>query len=192
MYGQYGDIILVHGDNLLSEAIQNLTQSFFSHAALYTEPGKIAEMTRLGFQYRDNHYLGGARPYIVMRHRLLFPDNPKALHYIAKIKNCISFFIKNPPRYNYFEILNQALSLLVHRNGQLVINGDNYVSLNMLISASERLICSALIDTVYEWAGIDLFPGRIPRHTTPADIYNLSRQNPPTLLKVYSSPGMEK
>ncbi|MFZ5650192.1 MAG: hypothetical protein ACOY4I_05005 [Bacillota bacterium] len=149
-------------------------------------------MTRLGFQYRDNHYLEGARPYIVLRHRLLFPGSFKAHSYVEKMRSCISVFIKKPPRYDFFEILNQALTFLVHRGDQLTINGDSYISFNMLLSVSERLICSALIDSVYETAGIDLFPGRIPRHTTPADIYKLSQQNPPHLLKVYSSPGVEK
>lgn len=192
MCGQYGDIMLVHGDNLLSEAIQNLTQSFFSHAVLCTKPGKIAEMTRFGFQYRDNHYLDGIRPYIVLRHRLLFPGSHKAHSYVAKMESCISGFIKDPPRYDFFEILNQALALLVHRRDRLIINGDDYISFNMLLSAGERLICSALVDTVYEAAGIDLFPGRVPRHTTPADIYNLSLQNPSPLVEIYRSPGLKK
>lgn len=192
MWGQYGDIMLVHGDNLLSEAIQGLTHSFFSHAVICTEPGKIAEMTRFGFQYRDNHYLDGIRPYIVLRHRLLFPGSIKACSYIVKMKSCISGFIKNPPRYDFFEILKQALTLLVHRGDRMVINGDDYISFNMLLLAGERLICSALVDTVYESAGIDLFPGRLPRHTTPADIYNLSQQNPAPLVEIYRSPGLKK
>lgn len=190
MWGQYGDIILVHGDNLLSEVIQNLTQSFFSHAALCTEPGKIAEMTRYGFEYRDNHYHNGTRPYILLRHRMLFPQSGKAPFFMAKMEKCIAGFIKNPPQYDYFEILNQALKLLVNRGDQMIINGDNYISFSQLLLASERLICSALIDTIYESAGIDLFPDRLPRHTTPADIYHLSRGNPAPLLEVFRSPGI--
>ncbi|MFZ5647716.1 MAG: hypothetical protein ACOY30_08890 [Bacillota bacterium] len=149
-------------------------------------------MTRYGFQHLDNHYLNGSRPFIVLRHRLLFPGKPKANYYIAKMVNCIEGLIKNPPKYDYFEIMNQALKLILYREEQLVMNGDNYISFNLLLSVSEKLICSALIDTVYEEAGIDLFPGRVPRHTTPADIYMLSEQRPAPLLVIYRSPEFKK
>lgn len=191
MLGKYGDIILVHGDNLLSDIIQNLTDSFFAHAALCTEPGKIAEMNRFGFQYRDNHYLSGSRPFIVLRHFLLFPNNRRSLYHIKLIRNCIENYRRNPPRYDYFEILNQALKLILSRGDHLTRDGEPYISSNLLYAASERLICSALIDTVYEAAGIDLFPGRSPKHTTPADIASLSTGPKPILIEVYRTPGVK-
>lgn len=190
MLFQYGDIILVHGENLISEAIQNMTHSFFSHAALCTEQGKIAEMTRYGFKCHDNHYLSGSRPYVVLRHRWLAPQNPRKSFYINKIKDCMEKFRKSPPKYDYFEILNQALKLALTRDTLLNRNGEAYISVNLLLLAGERLICSALIDTVYDLAGIDLFPGRKSRHTTPADIASLSTGVKPVLLEVFKTPGI--
>jgi len=192
MMFQYGDIILVHGDNLVSEAIQHLTQCFFSHAALCTEPGKIAEMTRFGFKYRDNHYLSGSRPYVVLRHQWLFQQNPRKFYFLKKIKNTIEKFRKNPPKYDYFEILMQALKLILSREEHLTKNGERYVSIGLLMAVSERLICSALVDTVYELAGIDLFPNRVSKHTTPADIASLATAGNQVLLEVYRSPGVKR
>lgn len=187
MMQQYGDIILVHGDNIISEAIQHLTQSFFSHAALCTEPGKVAEMTRFGFKYQDNHYLGGSRPYVVLRHRWLFPYKPVRLKYLYRLKAVIESFRRNPPKYDYFEILNQALKLILSREEQLARIGDPYVPISLLIQVSERLVCSALVDTVYESAGIDLFPGRVSKHTTPADLAFLAAGPRPALVEVFRS-----
>lgn len=191
MLFQYGDIILVHGENLVSEAIQNMTHSFFSHAALCAEQGIIAEMTRYGFKYHDNHYLSGSRPYVVLRHRWLAPQTHRKSFYINKIKECIEKFRKAPPKYDYFEILSQALKLALTRDTLLNRNGEAYISVNLLLLAGERLICSALIDTVYDLAGIDLFPGRKSRHTTPAELASLSTGDSPVLLEVYRSPGID-
>lgn len=187
MHFQYGDIILVHGDNLISEAIQNLTQSFFSHAALCTEHGKIAEMTRYGFRYWDNHYLSGTRQYVVLRHRWLMPMSPRRFHYINRIKNRIERYRKSPPKYDYFEILGQAMKLILSREDIPIRGGEKYVPVNLLFMVSERLICSALVDAVYESAGIDLFPDRLSKHTTPADIASLSAGYNPVLLEVFKS-----
>lgn len=191
MFGQYGDIILVHGDNIISEAIQNLTHSFFSHAVLCTEPGKIAEMTRYGFRHWDNYYLTDPRPFIVLRHRILFPENPRAHYYIKNIKNCINNYIKNPPKYDYFEVLNQAIKLILSRGEDLVRDGETYIPFSVLLLASERLICSAMVDSVYEAAGIELFPNRVSKHTTPADIASLSTGKKPALLEVFRSPDFK-
>lgn len=186
---QYGDIILIHGDNLISGAIQNLTQSFFSHAALCTEPGNIAEMTRFGFKYQENHYLSGSRPFVVLRHRWLFPPNPGRFFHLARIIGAVEEYRRKPPKYDFFEILNQALSLIMTREETLTREGVPFIPVNLLLVASERLICSALVDAVYEAAGIDLFPSLAPRHTTPADIASLSAGSYPVLLEVYRSPG---
>lgn len=192
MCGQYGDIILVHGDNLISGIIQNLTNSFFAHAALCAEFGKVAEMTRFGFAYHDNQYLSGTRPLVVLRHFLLFPGNQRAPYHLRLIRDCIENYRKNPPRYDYFEILGQALKLVLSRGDQPSGDGEEYISTKLLLAASERLICSALVDSVYEAAGIDLFPGRKSRHTTPADIASLASGPNPTLIEVYRTPGIEK
>ncbi len=187
MFFQYGDIILVHGDNLISEAIQDLTRSFFSHAALCTDPGKIAEMTRYGFRYWDNHYVSGSRPYVILRHRRLFPPSPVRLYYLNRMRGCIETFRKQPPKYDYFEILCQALKLILSKGSHPARGGDQFVSINLLMAISEKLICSALVDSVYERSGIDLFPGRASKHTTPADISSLSTGDNPALLVIYKN-----
>jgi len=192
MWGQHGDIILVHGDNLLSEAIEYLTRSYFSHSALCAEPGKIVEMTVYGFQYRDNYYISDTRPYIVLRHKSFFPQNYMYPLYIKRIRLSIEKFKKNPPRYDYWEILSQALKIIFSRNKLLKNEGESFISLNILLAVSEKLICSALIDSIYEEAGIDLFPKRIPKHTTPADIASLATGKKPKLLVIYKSPAYKK
>ncbi|MFZ5597092.1 MAG: hypothetical protein ACOY31_08790 [Bacillota bacterium] len=75
------------------------------------------------------------------------------------------------------------------RGDQIVKNGETYIPFSLLLLAGERLICSALVDTVYERAGIDLFPGRKARHTTPADIARLATGSDPSLLEIYRSPN---
>lgn len=188
MWGQYGDIILVHGENLISKTIQSLTDSFFAHAALCTEPGKIAEMDRFGFQHRDNHYTSGPRPFVVLRHRFLIPGNIKAPYYISKMRSCIEGFTKNPPKYDYFQILNIAIKLILSRDEHFMRGDEPYIPYNLLLLASERLICSAMVDTVFFEAGIDLFPGRESKAITPADIASLAYGINPVLFEVYRTP----
>ncbi|MFZ5645167.1 MAG: hypothetical protein ACOY46_16450 [Bacillota bacterium] len=188
MWGQYGDIILVHGENLISKMIQNISHSFFSHAVLCTNPGKIAEMNRFGFQHWDNHYISGTRPFVVLRHRFLFPGNIKAPYYINKMRNCIEGFTNNPPKYDYFEIMNLAIKLILSRDEHFLRGEEPYISYNLLLLTSERLICSAMVDTVYLEAGIDLFPGRESKATTPADLAALAYGKNPVLFEVYRTP----
>lgn len=184
---QYGDILLVHGDNLISQTIQHLTNSYYSHAAICADPGQIAEMTRWGFEVHQNHYLSGSRPYIILRHRWLFTQNIRKLYYLNMMKYCIEKFRRTPPKYDFFEILNQAVKLILNREESLQKEWEDGIPVNVLMAVGERLICSALIDQVYESAGIDLFPGRVSKHTTPADIASLSSGNNPVLLAVYKS-----
>ncbi|MCL5058503.1 MAG: hypothetical protein M1130_11070 [Actinobacteria bacterium] len=191
MWGQYGDILLVHGDNLLSQTIQGLTHSFFSHAAICTEPGKIAEMNRFGFQHYDNHYLNGPRPFAVFRHRLLWPGNFKTPYHIGKMKVCIQNFINYPPAYDFFKILDLAMKLLLTREDILFRDGEPHIPFNLLMAAGERLICSAMVDTVYYQADIDLFPGRGSRDITPAELASLAYGKNPELFEVYKYWGQK-
>lgn len=189
MYSQYGDIILVHGENFFSNIIQNLTGSKFSHAALCAETGKIAEMTRYGFQYQDNHYLSNIRPFVVLRHKCLFPGSNKRELFMRRMKNCIEKFCIEPPMYDFYELLNQALKLILIWGDAFLRDGETFVSQNKLLAATERLICSALVDEVYEKSGLDLFPNKKTKHTTPADIAMLATVKNPSLLEVYRSPN---
>lgn len=187
MWGQYGDIILVHGDNLLSQTIQGLTHSFFSHAVLCTDPGKIAEMNRFGFQHYENHIASGSRPFVVLRHRLLFPGNFKAPYYISKMKLCIQDFISNPPKYDFFKILDLAIKMILTREDMYFRNGEPYIPFNVLMAATEKLICSSMVDSVYFKAGIDLFPGAGSRDIIPADLAYLAYGENPVLFEVHRS-----
>ncbi|HBV96073.1 MAG: hypothetical protein JL50_05535 [Peptococcaceae bacterium BICA1-7] len=188
MWGQYGDIMLVHGDNLISQTIQELTHSFFSHAAIVTEPGKIAEMNRFGFQHYDNHYRQGPRPFVIYRHRLLLPGSFKTPYYIGRMRVCIQDFVNNPPAYDFFKILDLALKFILTRD-DLIRDGEPHIPVSLLMAAGERLICSALVDTVYYQAGIDLFPGRGSKDITPAELASLAEGKNPQLYMVYKSPG---
>lgn len=45
-----------------------------------------------------------------------------------------------------------------------------------MVASSERLICSQLVELVYERAGVDLFPGSWPGDCTPGDLWNLLKK----------------
>ncbi|GBF34526.1 hypothetical protein DCCM_3645 [Desulfocucumis palustris] len=171
---QYGDVILAHGDNIFSEAIQNFTGSFYSHAAMCVNNGKVIEMLHDGFNYNNNGYINGARAFMVIRHRrLYYSPYPEIQRLIIKMRNYVEFLRKNPPKYDYFEIIRQAVELLKSKGNVFFRNGEDF-SVSELMETGRRLICSALIDSVYEKTGIDLFPGREPYSITPADIAELA------------------
>ncbi|MCL6612468.1 MAG: hypothetical protein K6T66_13080 [Peptococcaceae bacterium] len=86
----------------------------------------------------------------------------------------------------------QAVKIILNREDHLAGDGEHYIPFSLLMAVSERLICSALVDAVYYSAGIDLFPNRVSKHTTPADIASLAIGHNPVLLEVYRSPGIEK
>ncbi|MGQ9557727.1 MAG: hypothetical protein ACUVTU_07210 [Desulfurispora sp.] len=180
----YGDIILIHGDNAIAGAIKNLTDSFFSHAALCTEKNMVAEMLHDGFKYHSNRYWRGQQAYIVLRHKQLIYSPPPAAYAIRqKMRQVIEQYRQHPPRYDYFEILRLAVKLLKEKGQQMFRGGQYYFTEKELLEIGQRLICSAMVDTVYEKAGIDLFPGRIPRDVTPADLASLARE-PGNVLEI--------
>jgi hypothetical protein len=185
MVFQYGDVILAHGDNLYSDAIQGFTGSFFTHAAMCVEEGKIIEMLYDGFHYKDNSFIGGNRAFMVIRHKCLYlSPQPAVQNVLIRMKKCVAILQQNPPKYDYFEIARQAVKLLKKKGQHLFRDGEDYYSLSELMEAGRRLICSALIDSVYEKAGIDLFPGREPFSTTPADIAALAAGANPTFFVI--------
>lgn len=182
---QYGDVILVHGDNILSEMIQGLTDSFYSHAAMCVDPGKIVEMMKDGLHYTDNIYYNGSKAFIVLRHKYMYYSPPYTTkRIIAKMKAYITMLQHNPPKYDYFELIKQASKLIAAKGKDLFRENERYYSLNDLLDAGERLICSALIDLVYEHVGLDLFPGRPPFSTTPADLASLASGGNPAFIVV--------
>lgn len=183
---QYGDIILVHGDNLLSDAIQTLTDSFYSHAALVVEDNHIVEMNRYGFGRYRNHYLEGHKAFVILRHKILLNrTHPQAVEALTAMRKRVSEMKEKPPQYDFFEIISQASQLLLKKGIGIFRDGENYFTLNVLLDASEKLICSALVDQVYEYAGIDLFPGKSHRGITPADLMSLTGGSDPQLLVIY-------
>jgi hypothetical protein len=182
---QYGDVILVHGDNIYSGTIQNLTGSFFAHAAMCVEQGKVIEMLYDGFHYHENGYIGGSRAFMVIRNKYLYFSPPVVVqNTTARMKKYVDLLRQNPPKYDYFEIIRQAVLLLKKKGQHLLRNSEDYYSLRELMETGRRLICSALIDSVYENAGLDLFPDREPYSTTPADIAALASLTNPTFVVV--------
>ncbi len=182
---QYGDVILAHGDNLYSDAIQGFTGSFFTHAAMCVEEGKVIEMLFDGFHYKDNSYIGGHRACMVIRHKYLYlSPRPVVQNVLIRMKKYVAMLQQNPPKYDYFEIARQAVKLLKKKGQHFLRDGEDYYSLSELMEAGRKLICSALIDSVYEKAGIDLFPNREPFSTTPADIAALTVGANPTFLVI--------
>lgn len=181
---QYGDVILVHGENLFSEGIQSLTGSFYSHAAMCIDEGKIIQMMRGGLDIGNNTYISGSRAFIVLRHKYLYySDVLKIKRVLTNMKAYVMKLQENPPKYDYFELVKQAVHL-IKTKGKSFTRDNHTLILNSLLDAGDRLICSALIDSIYEHVGLDLFPKHPPFSTTPADLAYLASGNDPTFLVV--------
>lgn len=171
---QYGDVILVHGDDPFSQLVQLVTQSYWTHTMLALEPGNFAQMGPHGFVY------GRAslnRPYAVLRHKkLLDPNLPEARQILIRMHQAIQELKVNPPRFDYGNLFGLGVKLIGQRMG---------------IFITERrvgpFICSALIDYVYEKAGIDLRPDKDPRETIPANLAELAFGNDPVFKVIYDS-----
>lgn len=174
MLTQFGDVILIHGNNPISYLIQLITKSYWSHSALALDPGWVAEMGAFGFNIRP---LTFDHPFVVLRHRdLMNPYTPYARKVLSRMRNVIKRIEASPPQFDYLEMFRLGLKLIKKR-------------LMAAITREEigAFFCSALIDYVYEQSGIDLFPERQPDDTTPANLEELASGENPVFVLVYSN-----
>ena len=93
-----------------------------------------------------------------------------------RMRNVIKRIEAAPPEFDYPKMFWLGLKLIKKR----------------LIAALAKeeigaFFCSALVDYVYEQSGIDLFPGRRPDDTTPANLEELASGENPVFVLVYSN-----
>lgn len=171
---QYGDVLLTHGENIGAGLIQNFTHCFYNHAAMCVDNGNIVEMRVNGFYYGPNPYFKGSNSFMLIRHiHMCKAPIWKIQRTINTMQKEIHLLRKSPPRYDFFEILKQAMMIL-RRNNPFLREKVQYFNQVELMEMGRRLICSALIDSIYEKSGIDLFPEKEPYSTTPADLAQLA------------------
>lgn len=173
---QYGDIILVQGDDPLSKMIKSLTRSNWSHTLLAVGGGQFAQMGSLGFTIGPQSM---NRPFAILRHKeLMNPYSTKTRGYMNNMNQVIEQLRVRPPRFDFIKLIILGVKLL----GQ-----------NMQASVSsvhpEAFVCSGLVDYVYERAGLDLLPNKDPKNTTPANLAALAFGQDPVFTLVYSSIG---
>lgn len=172
---QCGDIILVHGEHVFSELIQNVTDSFYSHAALCVDEENIVEMLRYGLVYGPNRFPSGKSAYVVLRHKkFIYSSRAQVRELTNKMSACIDKVRSAPPKYDFVEIIRLGMALIGKKGKDLFRSRKGY-SQEQLLQLGESLICSALVDKIYQCAGIDLLPEKEgPRSTTPADLAGLA------------------
>lgn len=187
MVFQCGDIILVHGEHVFSELIQNVTDSFYSHAALCVDEKDIVEMLRYGLVYGPNRFVKGKSAYVVLRHKnFIHSSRAQVRELTNKMAGCIEEIRSAPPKYDFMEIIRLGM-VLIGKKGKNLFRGAKGYSQEQLLQVGESLICSALVDKLYQCSGIDLLPDKAgPRSTTPADLAGLTRGDKAQLEVVQS------
>jgi hypothetical protein len=171
---QLGDVVLLHGAEPLSYIIEYLTNSYWSHAMVALENGLFAEMGPLGL---IEGKLEPGMPYLVLRHRdLLSPNTPRAQELLGKIRQVVDSLKSQRPRFDYASMLRLGVNL-IRKKMRASVLGEEIGS----------FVCSALIDFVYQQAGLDLLPGREAADTTPANLEELAFGDEPVFQVVYDS-----
>jgi len=172
---QYGDVILVHGDDPLSKIIRALTGSYWSHTLLALEFGEFAQMGSIGFTTGRQSL---NRPYAILRHKeLMNPYSLKAQEYFFNMQGVVGKLKANPPMFDYFNLIGLGIKLIAQK----------MLSVSVLSQTTGPFVCSALIDYVYKQSGINLRPGKDPRDTTPANLADLAFGKEAVFKVIYSS-----
>lgn len=171
---QFGDVVLVHGEEFLSNLIRVVTRSYWSHAMLALEGGWFAQMGQSGFTISR---VPLNRPIAVLRHpSLLNPYTREAQQILNQIRATIDYLRKNPPQFDYYNLFRLGVKLI-----------QEQMAVSVAGKKMGPFVCSALVDYVYEQAGIDLQPDQDPRDTTPANLAELAFGDNPVFKVVYAS-----
>lgn len=175
---QYGDVILVHGNEPISYFIEFLTRSYWSHAMFALEDGSFAQMGPFGLLAKpDKLHL----PYTVLRHRQLFYPSPKSQEILKRMKQTVGELQTAAPRFDYITMFHLGIHLLRKR-----------MTASIAGEKGGPFTCSALVDYIYEQSGLDLRPDRDPADTTPANLEELASGDNPVFKVIYDSRQAEK
>lgn len=163
-----GDVLLVEGDNRISVVIQYLTQSSWSHAALYIgdellrHGGEVAERTRREFGADAEHLLVEALPrgvlaaplskYIDYNVRLVRPHRLRPEHAKQILDDAIRAI---GWRYDLRNVLDLMRYLLP---AQIVPHRFRRDALHFGSGEPTEVICSSLLGRLFENVGFPVLP----------------------------------
>lgn len=155
---------------------QNIVESrktHYTHAFLVLDNNEVIEAEPGGAKITPlSHYLTGdvlfsdapIQEYLASPVTWLYPETEESVR--ERVVD-IGRGLKDTP-YNYLDYLAIGLEHFGVRP-KLVLNR---------VRRQDRLICSQLVDFVYNMAGIHLFnDGRVPQDVTPADLEQWVRDN---------------
>jgi uncharacterized protein YycO len=146
-----GDIIFSTERAPESFAIRKVTQSPYSHAAIYLGHSRYAEAVGLGVRVRAVSTTLKEQIKVI---RLKADAAPDAAALAAKAAESINYYLHSP----YW---TQGAILSIFRNAK--------------VDERRSLFCSHLIARVYADAGLDVIDGREPFKITPGDLAESSK-----------------
>ncbi|NPV92934.1 MAG: hypothetical protein HPY50_19375 [Firmicutes bacterium] len=171
---QFGDVVLMHGNDPISYAIEYLTHSYWSHAMVALDEGTFAQMGPLGLIIEKKP---PDMPHLVLRHReLLSPNSPRAREILGQMRQVVNDISSKRPLFDYASMLRLGVDL-IRKRMRASVSGEEMAS----------FVCSALVDYIYLKSGLDLLPGRKVTDTTPANLEELAFGRQPVFQVVYDS-----
>ena len=143
------DILFYRGSNTISRAVKRITKSQYSHVALVINEYLVVETNwYYPVRFRRNRYLEHEE-FTLKRVENLTEEQQE------KIFEFISLYLDT--RYDYIQIFYHVLNVVF---GTKLKNNPNLYT------------CSELIDRAFQYAGIDLVPGREDGDLTPEELFN--------------------
>jgi uncharacterized protein YycO len=144
---QIGDVVFVRNSGLLSRTIRRVTDSEWSHVAIYLGEGKVIDTD--AFRNVSIHDLSEFETFHVKRYEGLTDQ---------EVREIVSYMVErlNEP-YDYWQILGFFLEAVFHYNNAWYMK-DKYT-------------CGSLIDRAFLSAGIDLVPWRDTGDVWPEDLF---------------------
>ncbi len=163
-----GDVVLVEGDNRISVVIRYLTQSSWSHAALYIgdellrHGGAVAERTRREFGADAEHLLVEALPrgvlvaplakYIDYNVRIVRPHRLRPEHLKQILDEAIGAIGWQYDLRNVFDLLRYLLPV------QVVPHRFRRDALHFGSGQPTEVICSSLLGRLFARVGFPVLP----------------------------------
>ena len=163
-----GDVVLVEGDNRISVVIKYLTQSSWSHAALYIgdellrHGGELADRTRREFGADAEHLLVEALPrgvvaaplarYIDYNVRIVRPHRLRPEHLKQILEEAIRAIGWQYDLQNVFDLLRYLLP------AQLVPHRFRRDALHFGSGQPTEVICSSLLGRLFGNVGFPVLP----------------------------------
>lgn len=155
---QVGDYFVTRTGGWVAKVIRLVTHSKVNHAGVYVGAGRIVEAQPHGARLT----FASDYPHAVWSHVPLTTGQRATLRFNAML-------VLGTP-YGFLDIVALAYAKVLRRATPRFIRRQ--------VERSDRLICSQLVDVVYQRAGIKLFnDGRPAEDVTPGDLYDLIQES---------------